>query len=79
MAKGRDFSEKVASAIDEEARNIVNERYQKAKDLLTEKRDKLDALAEALLEKETIEADEFNQLMSDKNMDNDDEEQQNES
>ncbi|WP_353893370.1 ATP-dependent zinc metalloprotease FtsH [Proteinivorax hydrogeniformans] len=61
--RDRDYSEEVASAIDKEIKNIVNSSYQEAVDILTEKRDRLDSLADSLLDKETINVDQFNELM----------------
>lgn len=55
----RDYSEQVAYSIDEEVKSIVDEQYGKVIGLLTENRDVLDALSHELLEKETMEADEF--------------------
>ena len=63
---GRDFtsmknySEHVASEIDREVRNIVDNAYDKAKTLLEDHLDKLHVIAEALLKFETISGDEFN-------------------
>ena len=63
IARDRNYSEEVASAIDREVRHFVDLCYNKAVTLLTENRDRLDKVAAALLEKETLEADEFKQLM----------------
>lgn len=51
---GKPYSEKTAQVIDEEVRNIVEEQYQRAVDLLTTHKEKLSALANLLLEKEVI-------------------------
>jgi cell division protease FtsH len=48
------FSDMTASMIDEEVRNLVNSQYQRAQELLTERRDELEKLAQALLEKEVL-------------------------
>jgi cell division protease FtsH len=48
------YSEETARIIDEEVSKIIESAYQKAKDILTENKDKLDALARKLLEKEVI-------------------------
>jgi len=58
-AQTRNYSEEVASRIDEEIRKIVQEAYNKAEKLLTENMNRLHRVAEALLEKEKLEADEF--------------------
>ncbi len=49
------FSEATAQAIDEEVQRIINESYEEAKRLLTEHRDALDKLAQALLARETLD------------------------
>ena len=48
------YSEETAKLIDQEVSNIIEDQYQRAKDLLVENREKLDQLAEKLLEKEVI-------------------------
>ncbi len=58
-----DYSEKTNEKIDEAVRTIVLRCYDKAKHLLTENREKLDMLAAALLEKETLYAAEIYQLL----------------
>ena len=59
----RDYSEQIAYEIDEEIKNIVEERYELAKRLLTENRDMLEAISKELLDKETIDEQEFAQIM----------------
>jgi len=59
IGEQREYSEKVAQEIDEEVRRIIQEAYQKAKEILTKNREKLDRLAQALMEKETLEGDEL--------------------
>jgi cell division protease FtsH len=61
----RNYSEEVASQIDAEVRAIVDACYANAYHLLETNIDKLHRLAEALLEKETVEADEVDRLLSD--------------
>jgi len=61
----RNYSEEVASQIDAEVRAIVDSCYANAFHLLETNIDKLHRLAEALLEKETVEADEVDRLLSD--------------
>ena len=63
ISQERNYSEAIAYAIDKEARSIMDEAYNKAKDLLTAHMDKLHAVAQALIEKETIEAEEFYRIM----------------
>jgi len=69
LARDRDFSEEIAKSIDKEIRRTVDKAYHMAEDLIVKNRDKLDMLAAALLEKETINADEIEILMEGKNPD----------
>lgn len=64
IARDRNYSEAVAYAIDKEARRIIEECYQKAQTLIQENMPKLEAIAQALMKKETLEAREFAQLMA---------------
>lgn len=59
LGKGRNFSEEVAFEIDKEIRKLIDESYNKAEKLLTENINKLHAVANKLIEKEKIDADEF--------------------
>ncbi len=59
IGEQREYSEKVAQEIDEEVRRIIREAYERAKEILTKNREKLDRLAQALMEKETLEGDEL--------------------
>ena len=59
----RDYSEQVAYEIDEEIKRIVDERYELAKKLLTENRDMLEYISKELLDKETIDEKEFQEIM----------------
>jgi cell division protease FtsH len=59
ISEQRDYSENVAQQIDAEVRKLVNEAHEKALELLHQYRDKLDAVANRLLEVETISRDEF--------------------
>jgi cell division protease FtsH len=58
-----DYSDDVAREIDGEIRRIVEEAHQTARDILGGHRSELDQCAEILLRRETIEADEFEQLL----------------
>jgi cell division protease FtsH len=62
--ESRDYSEKTAEKIDEEVTRLVNEALQTATRILTEKRATLDAIAKTLLEKETLEKEEFEEVCS---------------
>ena len=55
----RDFSEQIAFEIDEEVKSIVDKQYEHVLNLLTENKDILESLSHELLEKETMEAEEF--------------------
>lgn len=59
----REYSEEVGKLVDEEVKKLVMGGLQTARKVLREKKDVLDAIADALLEKETLEQDEFNELM----------------
>ncbi len=59
IAEQRDYSETIAEQIDAEVRRLVNEAYTQAKSLLQKYRDKLDAVAQRLLEEETLSREEF--------------------
>lgn len=67
---GRDFgakqaySEETANEIDEEVKRIVHEGYEKAQAILNEHMDKLLAVADALMELETIDGDQFERIYS---------------
>ena len=59
----RDYSEQIAYEIDQEIKNIIDDRYEYAKKLLTENRDMLEEISKELLEKETIDEKEFEEIM----------------
>lgn len=59
----RNYSEKVAAEIDGEVERLISEAYSRTDTILTEHIDKLHAVANALLKKEKIEADEFDKIM----------------
>ncbi len=60
----RDFSEETASAIDDEVRNLVDQAYRRCKDVLVNNRAVLDKLAQMLIEKETVDAEELQELLA---------------
>ncbi|MGL5196411.1 MAG: ATP-dependent zinc metalloprotease FtsH3, partial [Chroococcales cyanobacterium] len=60
----RDFSEETAAAIDDEVRNLVEQAYGRAKDVLVSNRLVLDELSQLLIEKETVDADELQELLA---------------
>jgi len=59
----RDYSEQIAYEIDQEIKNIIDERYEFAKKLLIDNRDMLEEISKELLEKETIDEKEFEEIM----------------
>ena len=61
-----DYSDEIAREIDDEIRRIVEEAHQTAKDILTENREHLDRISKILLERETIDAKEFEALLEGK-------------
>ena len=63
IATKRDFSEQVALEIDLEIKRLVSENYERAKRLLTDNMVSLKALAQALLEKEVLDAPEIDQIL----------------
>lgn len=63
IARDRNYSEAVAFSIDREARRIMDECYNRAKQILEEHMDKLHLVAQTLMEKETLEAEEFEALI----------------
>ncbi|MTI83310.1 MAG: ATP-dependent metallopeptidase FtsH/Yme1/Tma family protein [Firmicutes bacterium] len=63
IASDRDYGEEVATAIDKEARKIIDDSYNRAKEILEGHLDTLHLVANTLMEKESIEANEFRALM----------------
>ncbi|RMD67288.1 MAG: ATP-dependent metallopeptidase FtsH/Yme1/Tma family protein [Cyanobacteria bacterium J149] len=64
IASDRDFSDSTAAMIDEEVKKLVDQAYQRAKDVLQGNRAVLDKLAEMLVEKETVDAEELQELLN---------------
>ena len=60
----RDFSEEIAAEIDKEVKKIVDEQYDLARQLLSDNRDMLEHIAKQLLEKETLDEKEFEEMMN---------------
>ncbi|MBD9566433.1 ATP-dependent zinc metalloprotease FtsH [Pseudomonas sp. PDM09] len=58
------FSGETAKLIDSEVRSIIDQCYGTAKQILTDNRDKLDAMADALMKYETIDADQIDDIMA---------------
>jgi cell division protease FtsH len=61
----RNYSEDIAKVIDSEVHDIVERARQRAFEVLTQNRDKLDLVVSKLIEQETLETDEFNRLFND--------------
>src|SRR6266566_46113 len=64
ISEQRNYSDEVAAKIDEEVREIIDRAYDRAKEALTQQRAVLDRLAGLLVEKETIEGEEFESLFT---------------
>ncbi|GFZ34189.1 ATP-dependent zinc metalloprotease FtsH [Clostridium zeae] len=64
IGRSRNFSEEIGSKIDQEIKGLIDEAYGKAESLLTEYMGKLHAVAQALLEKEKLEAEEFEEIFN---------------
>ena len=64
LAEQRDYSEEVAEQIDDEVRHIVNDAHRRVRELLNNNRDKLHAVAVALLDRETLDGEEFESVFS---------------
>jgi cell division protease FtsH len=62
FGRTRNYSEEVAAEIDREMRKIIDEAYHRAEKLISENMDKLERIAQALLEKETIDGKEFEKI-----------------
>ncbi|MBQ6739084.1 MAG: AAA family ATPase, partial [Synergistaceae bacterium] len=64
ISEDRNYSEEIAYVIDKEVKAIIDSCYERAKEILTEHRDLMDKIANALLEHEIIDAEEFERLMN---------------
>jgi cell division protease FtsH len=58
-----DYSDEIAREIDDEIRRIIEAAHQRAKDILTERREALERISEILVKRETIERDQFEALL----------------
>jgi len=65
IATEHNYSEETARIIDQEVKKLIDNAYQDATKILTERRAKLDEIAQVLIEKETIEREEFAKLAKD--------------
>ena len=66
ISQGRHYSDEVASDIDAEIRLFIDNAYDRAEKILTEHRDRLEAVAAVLLEKEKVSGEEFERIMEEK-------------
>ena len=62
FGKGKGYSEEIAAVIDKEMRKMIDTAYNKAERLLEENMDALERVAQALLEEETLDAKQFEEL-----------------
>jgi len=60
----KNYSEKVAEKIDQEISNIISSAYNRSMEIIKQQKPKLDKIVQALLEKETLEKEEFEALMA---------------
>jgi cell division protease FtsH len=63
-----DYSESTARQIDEEVRRIIDEQYVKVRELITSRRDGVEAIAKALMTRETLDAEELQMLLDGKEL-----------
>jgi len=64
ISEQRNYSDEVAYEIDKEVRSFIDTGYNKARRILTENREKLVEISELLIQKETLEGDEFEEMFS---------------
>jgi len=64
IASDRDFSDETAAAIDAEVSQLVDQAYKRAKEVLLDNRSVLDQVAEMLVEKETVDAEELQTILA---------------
>ncbi|MEK7665210.1 MAG: ATP-dependent metallopeptidase FtsH/Yme1/Tma family protein [Patescibacteria group bacterium] len=64
ISEQRNYSERIASKIDDEVENFIKNAEKKATEIITKRKELLDKIAKTLIEKETIEREEFENLMN---------------
>jgi len=64
VAEGRNYSDETAAAIDEETRRLIGEARNQAREIVARFREELERLAEALIEKETLQGEELESLLA---------------
>jgi cell division protease FtsH len=65
MSEDRNYSNETAQDIDKEVSRFLAEAFQTAQKILSDRKQTLEAIANALLERETLEKDEFDAIVSD--------------
>lgn len=68
LTRHKDYSEETAKQIDAEIKGVVMRNYERAKEIVLKNREKLNALAEALLEYETLTGDQIDQILAGKKL-----------
>jgi cell division protease FtsH len=68
MGGGREYSEETARAIDEEVKKLIDQLQEEARQLLQANRDRVDALAKALMKYETLDAGDVDRIMRGDNL-----------
>ncbi len=63
LSRHSDYSEETAREIDSEIRRLVTSNYEKAKSIISEHRDQLESLAQALLKHESLNGEQIDQVM----------------
>jgi len=63
LSRGKDYSEQVAQSIDNEVKRIIDERYKIAEDIILANKDKLEMIANTLLEYETLEGSQVEEIV----------------
>lgn len=66
ISRDKNYSEEIAAAIDREIRRIMDESFERAKEIISRYREQLNKIAQALLEKETLEGEDFVALIGEK-------------
>ena len=65
MAQAKPYSEQTAALIDQEIKDLLDTAYARCREILNRDRDKLEAVAQFLLEHETMDAQQFQQVYDD--------------
>jgi cell division protease FtsH len=68
LGGGRDYSEETAKTIDEEVKKLIDRLYQETQELLEKNRDKIEAIAKALLKYETLDGPDIDHIMRGENI-----------